>query len=69
MSVLPEQPAAQAPQADDAAGVSDTPPCPPMSIELGDRTPEVVEWVKRYDPERFKSYYQTRWPKLYGTAE
>lgn len=37
-----------------------------MSTQLGDRTPEVVEWVKRYDPERFASYYQKRWPQFYG---
>lgn len=68
LSVLPEGQETQEP-APDAVAVSYAPFCPPMSIELGDRTPEVVEWVKQYQPERFKSYYQTRWPKLYGTAE
>jgi len=66
LPLLPEQPVAQAPQADDAGLI---PPCPPMSPQLGARTPEVVEWVKQYDPQRFASYYQVKWPHLYGTAE
>ena len=38
-----------------------------MSPQLGARTPEVVEWVKQYEPQRFASYYQVKWPHLYGT--
>jgi hypothetical protein len=39
-----------------------------MSPQLGARTPEVVEWVKQYEAERFASYYQVKWPHLYGTS-
>ncbi len=36
------------------------PPCPPMTIEAGDKTPEVIAWYKKYKPAEFAEKYKGR---------
>jgi hypothetical protein len=33
------------------------PPMPKKDLRLGDKTPEVVEWYRRYKPEEFRARY------------
>lgn len=40
------------------------PPCPEMTIEAGDKTPEVIAWFKKYKPEEFEKRYKGRRFKL-----
>jgi hypothetical protein len=39
------------------AKARDIPPMPKMSMQLGDKTPEVVEWFKKYKPEEYRARY------------
>jgi hypothetical protein len=39
------------------AKARDIPPMPKKSMRLGDKTPEVVEWYKRYKPEEYRALY------------
>lgn len=38
------------------------PPAPPKSVELGDKTPEFIAWVKEWFPEEFIVRYDIRPP-------
>lgn len=37
--------------------VEEIPPCPEKSIQMGNKTPEVVEWYQKYHPEEFIKRY------------
>lgn len=39
---------------------ADVPPCPAEDLRYGDKTPEVVEWYRRYHPGEFKRRYEGR---------
>jgi len=39
---------------------SSIPPCPPQSIEAGDKTPEVIDWYFKYHPEQAAIRYANR---------
>jgi len=39
------------------AKARDIPPMPKMSMRLGDKTPEVMEWFKKYKPEEYRARY------------
>lgn len=38
------------------------PPMPKKSMRLGDKTPEVVEWYRKYHPEEYKARYGIKGP-------
>jgi hypothetical protein len=44
------------------AAKRDIPPMPKKSMRLGDKTPEVVAWYKKYHPAEYKARYGIRGP-------